>query len=306
VDVLYRTSRGIMFQGYAEEALVSRELKRYRGKVQLIFTSPPFPLNRKKRYGNRKGDDYRDWLASFAPLLRQFLTPDGSVVIELGNAWEPGKPVMSTLAMETLLEFRDRGRFYLCEQFVAHNRARLPGPAQWVNVERIRVKDSFTHIWWMSPSMRPKANNRNILSSYSPSMLRLLATKRYNAGRRPSEHKIGPSSFLKDNGGSIPSNVLTVTNTRASDEYTDYCRKRGFRLHPSRMSKVVPEFFINFLSEPGDYVLDPFAGSNTTGWAAEALGRRWLSVEPEEQYVRGSFGRFLGVGIRVQRSRDPA
>src|SRR2546422_3691042 len=291
-QIAHKTANGAMYRGLAEEVLSSRRFQRYRGKVQLIFTSPPFPLNRKKRYGNRQGEAYREWLVSFAPKFRELLTKDGSIAIEMGNAWEPGRPVMSTLAMKTLLDFLERGNLYLCQQFVAYNQARLPGPAQWVNVERNRVKDSFTHIWWMSPSMRPKANNTEVLRPYSTAMRRLLSTSKYNAGRRPSEHAIGLSSFLKDNGGAIPSNVLPATNTQSNDEYLNFCRRRGIPFQPARMPKQLPEFFIRFLTQEGDLVLDPFAGSNTTGAVAESLDRRWISIEPNRDYVQGSIGRF--------------
>lgn len=167
----YRTARGVMIQGTAEAALASPLLERYKGKVQLIFTSPPFPLNRKKQYGNQQGEAYVKWLSGFAPLFCEFLKPDGSIVVEMGNAWEPGKPAMSTLALRALLAFLDAGKLYLCQQFVCYNPARLPTPAQWVNVERIRVKDAFTHVWWMSTTDRPKANNRGappLLSAPEP------------------------------------------------------------------------------------------------------------------------------------------
>ena len=144
-----------MYHGLAESFLASGEARRYRGKVQLVFTSPPFPLNRKKKYGNLCGEAYVEWLASFALLFRNLLKPDGSIVLEVGNAWEPGEPAMSTLTFRSLLAFLDRGKFHLCQQFVCENPARLPSPVQWVNVERIRVKDSFTHLWWMAPSSRP-------------------------------------------------------------------------------------------------------------------------------------------------------
>ena len=126
-----------------------------RGKVDLIFTSPPFPLNRKKKYDNLQGIAYINWLKNFASLFKEILKPTGSIVMEVGNSWKPGKPVMSTLALESLLAFLRAGNFHLCQQFVWHNPARLPSPAQWVTVERIRLKDSYTHLWWMSPSERP-------------------------------------------------------------------------------------------------------------------------------------------------------
>ena len=221
------------------------------------------------------------------------LTPSGSIVIELGNAWVPGEPVMSTLALESLLAFLRHGDLKLCQAFVWHNPARLPSPAQWVNVDRIRVKDSFTHIWWMSRSSRPKADNRRILQAYSKSMLDLLKSGKYNDGDRPSEHRIGKDSFLKDNGGSIPSNVLTFSNTASNnDPYLDYCRKHRIDIHPARMPKEVASFFIKFLTDEGDIVFDPFAGSNTTGSVAESLGRKWRAVEPNASYIQGSIGRF--------------
>ena len=257
----------------------------------MVLTSPPFPLNRKKD-GNRQGDDYLEWFAAFAPLFREFLTETGSIVIEMGNAWEAGEPTMSTLALEALLEFLKAGDLSLCQQFICYNPARLPSPAQWVNVDRIRVKDSYTHVWWMAATTRPKADNRRILKPYSKSMLGLLRTRRYNSGTRPSEHHIGATSFLKDNRGAIPSNVLTLTNTQSNDPYLRHCKERGLPVHPARMPAQLASFFIKFLTEGRDLVVDPFAGSNTTGAVAEGLGRKWAAIEPNEQYVEGSRSRF--------------
>src|SRR5437870_5398281 len=219
VRIAYRTRRGVMYSGSAEVLRNSRLARKYRHKVQLIFTSPPFPLNRKKKYGNRQGEAYVKWFASLAPVFRKLLKKNGSIVVELGNAWEPGQPVMSTLALRALLAFLEKEGFHLCQQFVCYNPARLPSPAQWVNIERIRVKDSYTHVWWMSPSPRPKADNRRVLKAYSAAMLKLLASQKYNAGRRPSEHDIGATSFLRNNNGAIPSNVITLTNTSNHDNY---------------------------------------------------------------------------------------
>jgi len=218
----------------------------------------------------------------------------------MGNAWEPGRPVMSTLALRALLRFLDEGQFSLCQLFVCYNPARLPTPAQWVNVERIRVKDAFTHLWWMAPSDRPKADNRQVLRDYSEAMRRLLRAKNYNSGRRPSEHQIGTASFLRDNGGAIPPNVIALSNTSSVDPYLRYCRSHSLPPHPSRMPVGLPRFFIKFLTDPNDIVMDPFAGSNTTGAAAEELNRRWIAIEPDPGYVAGSLGRFprLGGGWR--------
>jgi DNA modification methylase len=292
INVAYQTSYGRMMLGLSDEILRSGALDRLKGRVNLVFTSPPFPLNRKKRYGNKNGEEYIDWLSSYGPLLKKMLTPDGSIVMELGNAWDQGSPVMSTLPIRSLLRFQEANGLNLCQEFVWQNPAKLPTPAQWVNVDRVRVKDNFTKVWWLSSSTKPKADNRRILQEYSKSMKDLLKTGKYNSGKRPSEHNIGAQSFLADNGGAIPGSVLTYANTQANDEYQVYCRENGIELHPARMPIELAGFFINFLTDPGDIVMDPFAGSNTTGAAAERLGRYWLSIEAEEKYVLGSLGRF--------------
>jgi site-specific DNA-methyltransferase (cytosine-N4-specific) len=59
----------------------------------------------------------------------------------------------------------------------------------------------------------------------------------------------------------------------------------------------LPEFFIRFLTDEGEIVLDPFGGSNTTGAAAEKLGRKWITIEADQGYVRGSAGRFRQYGF---------
>jgi len=289
----YETTFGQMFHGEAEEILKSTAIAKYKGKIQLIFTSPPFPLNRKKKYGNLQGDEYVEWLIGFVPLFKKLLTPNGSIVIELGNSWEPGRPVMSPLNVRALLSFIEKGKLNLCQQFICHNPARLPGPAQWVNVERIRVKDAFTYVWWLSPVDRPKANNRKVHKPYSSSMQKLLSSKNYNSGKRPSEHNVGKTSFLRDNNGAIPPNVLIMANTRANDSYLAYCREHDITPHPARMQMELPKFFIEFLTDPGDIVMDPFAGSNTTGAVAEQLERQWISIEIQRKYVTASRAWFL-------------
>ena len=292
-NLAYETYKGRMLFGKSDEILANGDLGYLENKVNLIFTSPPFILNRKKKYGNETGEAYIKWLCDFGPLFKKMLTPDGSIVIELGNAWEPRQPVMSTLVMKALLEFQEKNDLYLCQEFIWNNPAKLPSPAQWVNIERSRVKDSFTKIWWLSPVTKPKACNLNVLQEYSKSMKTLLKRGSYNSGKRPSEHDISETSFLKNNGGAIPSNVLNYSNTSSSDGYINYCKQNNIPVHPARMPPDLARFFIKFLTDPNDIVLDPFGGSNTTGAAAEELDRFWLSIEASEQYIEGSKGRFL-------------
>ena len=289
----FKTDKGKCYHSSIEDFLKSIHSKKLKGKVNLIFTSPPFPLNRKKKYGNKIGEEYLKWLVKIAKDLKELLADDGSLVIEIGNSWEPGLPEMSTLPIESLLAIKTQAEYHLCQQFIWYNTAKLPSPAQWVTVERIRVKDSFTSIWWFSKTSKPKANNKNVLTEYSKSMKKLLKTGKYNSGIRPSEHVINVDSFTKDNSGAIPSNVLISANTLSNSSYLDYCKKNGIELHPARMPIDLPNFFIKLLTDENDLVLDPFGGSNTTGESAEKLNRKWVSVEANEAYILGSKGRFV-------------
>jgi len=285
----YRTALGVMLHGRSEEVLPSH-LHELKGKVQLVLTSPPFALNNKKKYDNFRGEQYLLWLSSYASIFRSLLSDNGSIIIEIGNAWEPGRPLMSTLTLESLLTFFRAGDFYLCQQFICYNPARLPSPAAWVTIRRERLTDSYTNLWWMAKIPHPKADNRNVLQPYSDAMRQLIERKSYNTAKRPSDHSISKTSFFRNNGGSIPYNVLQFSNTTSRDQYLTYCRSIKLAPHPARMPMALPEFFIKFLTDPGDIVLDPFGGSNTTGAAAEILGRQWITIEANRSYVLGSRG----------------
>lgn len=290
--LLFKTRHGKAYNQKIEEFVDSPEGKRLRGKVQLIFTSPPYPLVSPKKYGNKVGEDYLNWLSEIASKLTELLTPTGSLVVEIGNSWNKGEPTMSTLPLESLMAIQKNSKLNICQQFVWHNPGKLPGPATWVNIRRERVTDSFTHIWWYSKTSSPKANNRNVLQPYKPAMEKLIAGRTYNHGTRPSGHNISQTGFSHDNGGSIPPSTLIFSNTGFDTDYRDWCEAEGIPQHPARMPIALADFFIKFLTDKGDLVLDPFGGSCTTGKSAENLSRKWICIEPEKQYLTGAKGRF--------------
>ena len=256
--------------------------------VSLVLTSPPFPLRRRKAYGNVDADRYLDWFWPFAEEIYRVLRPDGSFVLDLAGAWNPGTPTRSLLAYELILRLCKL--FHLAQECYWFNPSKLPTPAEWVTIHRNRLKDAVNYVWWLSKTTAPDADNRRVLKPYSRSMQRLLRDG-YKAEVRPSQHEIS-RHFRKDNGGAIPPNILVVPNTRSNEEYFRRCREAGLPIHPARFPAAVPEFFIRFLTRPRQLVLDPFAGSNVTGQVAEALGRRWLSIEINAEYVEGSRFRF--------------
>jgi DNA modification methylase len=284
IEPSYRTALGQSIEGDALDVL--RRLP--SNSVSLVLTSPPFALRRRKAYGNVEASEYVEWFWPFAVEIHRVLDKEGSFVLELGGTWNRGRGTRSLYQYELLLRLCKM--FHLAQEFYWFNPSKMPTPAEWVTIRRTRVKDAVTPLWWLSKTDSPRADNRRVLRPYSRSMRRLLRDG-YQTAKRPSQHDISPH-FRRDNGGAIPPNLLQVPNTRSSDEYFRRCRAAGLPIHPARFPAGVPEFFVRFLTEPGELVLDPFAGSNTTGHVAEQLERRWLSIEINADYVAGSRLRF--------------
>lgn len=297
----YKTHLGSSYCGDSRELL--RQLP--DNSVSLVVTSPPFALQRKKEYGNKEQHEYVEWLAEFASIVKAKLRDDGSFVLDLGGAYKKGVPVRSLYNYRTLIHFCDELGFFLAEEFFWHNPSKLPSPIEWVNKRKLRAKDSVNTVWWFSKTEWPKADVSKVLAPYSDRMKKLIEdpAKFYTPKARPSGHDIG-ASFGKDNGGAIPGNLLSIPNSESNGKYLSGCATVAIKGHPARFPAKLPEFFIKFLTDPGDLVVDMFAGSNTTGQVAEAEGRKWLSFDESMEYVAASAFRFLGDAITPDQIND--
>jgi len=321
--------------------------------IDLVVTSPPFGLRKEKQYGNKSPEEYIDWFLEFATKVYQVLEDDGSLVIDIGGGWQKGKPLrshyhfdlLSALTAEDGKLAKEIGdSFNLAQDFYWYNPSKLPTPAQWVTIERIRVKDAVNHVWWLSKgTARDKPDNRCVLKEYSDAQKQLIENG-YKAKERPSEHDLSDQFDQPTEDGAIrpnfvntieeatpsthpgelleklnipdnlldviieedvveefiqtvgtahtPDNVLEIANTRSQTTYLQACKATDTEIHPARFPRELPKFFIQFLTEPGDTVLDIFAGSNTTGQMAQQTGRKWLAFEYKEPYLEGSKFRF--------------
>ncbi len=271
--------------------------------VDLIFTSPPFALLRKKDYGNVEADRYLEWFEDFAREFYRILAPTGSLVIDIGGSWIPEQPTRSLYHFELLIMLCRKISFHLAQEFYWWNPSKLPTPAEWVNVRRIRVKDAINIVFWLSKTPWPKASNRRVLTPYSDSMLDLLENG-YHAKLRPSGHDIS-EKFQTDNGGAIPPNLIAIPNTESNSYYLRYCRERNIKPHPARFPARLPEYFLRMLTDVDDFVLDPFAGSCVIGEVCERLSRQWICCETVEEYIEGAKGRFVSKQNTNEVSNDP-
>lgn len=271
--------------------------------VNLVMTSPPYALHFKKEYGNADKVDYVAWMLPFAKAIHRVLTKDGSFVLNIGGSYEAGTPTRSLYHFKLLIALVEQVGFHLAQECFWYNPAKLPAPAEWVTVRRIRIRDSVEYVWWLSKTPHPKANNRNVLKAYSPDMERL-ARRGLNETVRPSGHVIRSSFTGTEAGGSIPPNVieeavppdmLKFGNNAANDKYTLRCKEAGIKIHPARFPAALPEFFVKLTTNQDDLVVDPFCGSNTTGSVAEQLNRRWIACDMVEEYLNASRFRFDGL-----------
>lgn len=292
---LYQTTLGAAYPIDALDLLSSLP----DHSVNLVLTSPPYALHFQKEYGNVPKEDYVDWFRPFAKEIKRVLAEDASFVLNIGGSYNAGRPTRSLYHLKLILMLCEDLGFHLAQECFWLNPAKLPTPAEWVNVRRIRVKDSVEYVWWLSKSEWPKADNRRVLGEYSDDMKRLFE-RGYRPKRRPSGHVI-TGKFANGNGGSIPGNIIVKGNNESNSEYLRACSVQGYKPHPARFPRALPEFFIKMLSDDGDIVVDPFTGSNMTGAVAEDLGRRWLCSEIDEAYLAASMVRFNGrLGLRAR------
>ena len=291
----YQTSFGSAF--LAESLSFLRQLPSQ--SVDLFLTSPPFPLVTQKDYGNVAESEYLDWLSPFTEAAYQALKPSGSLVIDLGGVYQRGRPYRSLYPYRFLLRLCDVQGFRLAQEFYWYNPSKLPAPVEWVNVRKIRVKDSVNTLWWLGKTDSTYSDSREVLVPYSERMKELIKKGDSFLPKHPSGWEIS-SKMSQDRGGALPSSLLTIPNTTSRDPYLKECRKLGIPIHPARFPKALPEFFIKFLTKPGETVCDFFAGSNMTGFVAEGLQRRWISIEQNKNYWLGSFLRFSSGKSPVQ------
>lgn len=260
------------------------------GSVKLWMTSPPYPLLREKQYGNLDSKRHVAWLRDVFEALKPTLAETGSLVINLGDVYRRGAPVLDLYAERLLLELVDDLGYHLAGRFEWQNPSKLPAPAEWVTVRRVRVKSSLERCYWLSKTEQPYADNREVLVPYSASMRSRIAAGGERGALRPSGHDLAQGAFGADHGGAIPGNLLVAANTESNGRYMDYCRQQDLPIHPARFPSALPEFFIKMLTKKGDMVGDCFSGRLKTPHVARDLGRRYVAIEKCLDYIIGGVG----------------
>lgn len=265
------------------------------GSVQLLLTSPPFPqVKERNDYLNPNPNTYVDWLLNIVKQYLSKLTKTGSIVIELGHVYNHRQPTLNIYNYEFIYRAVKELNLHLCFQFFFYNPSSLPSPTAYCNRMRIRPKNSVSLMPWLSLTPKPYADTNSVLKPYSKKFKKLLKLDQITAidHNTPSGHYIHNDTW-KNNGGSIPTNLLSIPNSDSCDKYLKVCRSLNLKPHSARMPKKLVEFFVKSLTSEQDLVVDPFGGSNTTGFVAQSLNRRWTTIDNNKHFIGTSLFRFI-------------
>ncbi|WP_425952958.1 DNA methyltransferase [Ralstonia pseudosolanacearum] len=303
--IAFSTDLGLAIWGRCQDVFTSLD-----EPISLAVSSPPYLLRQPRAYGNPSEPEYVDFICiALEPIVRN-LVPGGSIVLNLGqDAFVSKSPARSLYLERLILALHDRLGLSLMDRIPWVNYSKPPGPTWWSCVNRVQLTASYEPVIWMTndPSC-VRSDNRRVLQAHSEKHLKLIGQggERRSAVYGDGAYRIRPNDFGRHTEGRIPRNVIERGHACADTlAYRQHARRLGLPLHGAMHPTAIADFFIRFLTEPDELVVDPFGGTVRTGLAAERLGRRWLVSEWILQYLRGSAELFRGyAGFSMHQALD--
>ena len=235
--------------------------------VNLVVTSPPYADQRRATYGGVHPDDYVDWFMPFADGIQRVLRPDGTFILNIKEKAVRGE--RHTYVLELILAMRRAGWLWT-EEFIWHKKNCYPG--KWPN----RFRDSWERLLQFNRQRKFQMYQEAVMvpvGDWAEGRLRKLS----DTDRVRDESRV-QSGFGKNISNWVgrklayPTNVLHMATECAN------------RSHSAAFPETLPDWFIRLFTEPGDLVLDPFAGSGSTLAAAHKLERRAIGLELNPKY----------------------
>lgn len=273
----------------------------FKENIDLVFTSPPYPLAIQRNYGNVSESEYVDWLCRTIEPVIHLLHDGASICLNVGNDIFLSKSPARSLYRERLvLALSDRFGLHKMDELIWHNPNKAPTPIQWASLQRVQLNSGYEPVYWFTNNpQKVKSNNQAVLMPHTEQHKKLIA----NGGNQT--HRVsGDGSHVKKVGayqnqtaGKIPRNVLSIPHdARSNKPWFDKLKEMGLPQHGALFPLALAEFFVRFLTKENDLVVDPFSGGFTTSLAAEKLNRRWVGTEQILEYVQGAKLRFAMKG----------
>lgn len=273
--------------------------------IALCITSPPYPLRVQRAYGGPSSEEYTDFICSALEGIVRALQPGGSIVLNVSNdVFEERSPSRSLYVERLVLALHDRLGLALMDRVPWVNFSKPPGPTWWACINRVQLSAAYEHqLWFTNDPTHVRADNRRVLEEHSARQRGLMAAggAQRTAVYGDGAYRIRENSYGRETPGRLARNVMlrghACADTRA---YRRAATAMGLPLHGAVMPTAVPDFWIRFLTDVDDLVVDPFGGTVRTGLAAERLGRRWLVTEWILEYLQGASSLFTGCsGFRL-------
>lgn len=255
--------------------------------VDLIFTSPPYADQRKKTYGGVSPDEYVAWFIPKASQFLRVLKPTGTFILNIKERVVDGE--RHTYVIELILEMRRHGWFWT-EEFIWHKKNSYPG--KWPN----RFRDNWERLIQFNKSKKFHMYQDAVMVPVGDWAKERLA-KLSETDLIRDESKVG-SGFGKNVSNWLGRDMVYPTNVI---HMATECANKN---HSAAFPIDLPKWFIRLFTQPGDLVLDPFIGSGTTALAAMELGRNFLGIDLNPDYIELSRARVSEVQIGLPNVAD--
>ena len=250
--------------------------------IDLIFTSPPYADQRAKTYGGIKPDEYVNWFLPKAMQFKRVLKPTGTFILNIKERVVDGE--RHTYVLDLILKMREQGWLWT-EEFIWHKKNSYPG--KWPN----RFRDNWERLI--------QFNKEKNFSMYQETVMVPVGdwakdrlSKLSDTDKIRDESKAG-SGFGKNVSNWIGRDMVYPTNV------LHMATETGNKNHSAVFPSYLPEWFIKLFTKPGDVVLDPFVGSGTTTFSALQLGRHFIGIDVNAEYVQLSSQRILEKQIKL-------
>lgn len=282
---------------------------RLTDSVAVCITSPPYPIASPRAYGGPTPGQWIDFICrALEPIVRRLL-PGGTIAVNLGNdVFAPGSPARTSYRERFVVAMEDRFGLHKLDEVIWHNPARPPGPIQWASRRRVQLNAAYEPVYvFCNDPLACFADNRRVLVPHSERHRALI--ERGGERRRQTSgdgaHRVRPGSYGAATPGAIPRNVVSIRhNCPDQQAMRRAARAAGLPDHGAAMPLALARFLVEWLSRPGDLVVDPMAGTLTTAKAAELTGRRWLATELHLEYLLAGACRFDGPSEAARASGD--
>lgn len=254
-----------IFQGDSAEVLKTLP----DNTIDLVVTSPPYADQRKSTYGGVSTDQYVEWFLPISEQLLRVLKPTGTFILNIKEKVVNGE--RSTYVMELILAMRKQGWLWT-EEFIWHKKNSYPG--KWPN----RFRDAWERLLQFNKSKKFAMYQEEVMvpmGNWAKTRLKNLS----ETDKRRDNSKVG-SGFGKnisnwvDRDKAYPTNVLHLATE---------CNNKK---HSAAFPEELPQWFMKLFTQEGDTVLDPFAGSGTTLFVAERMGRNAIGIELMQEYYQ--------------------